>query len=74
MADYSFTNIDQSATDGSDFLAGLPAHNEYINYINRWKFLINSYLGGAHYKMGNTLQNTFTNHNQNTLADLHRHL
>ena len=28
MADYSFTNIDQSATDGSDFLAGLPAHNE----------------------------------------------
>ena len=55
MADYSFTNIDQSATDGSDFLAGLPAHNEYINYINRWKFLINSYLGGAHYKMGNYL-------------------
>jgi len=55
MADYSFTNIDQNATDGSDFLAGLPAHDEYINYINRWKFLINSYLGGAHYKQGNYL-------------------
>jgi len=54
MADYSFTNTDQGADTGSH-LEGLPAHTEYNNYIQRWKFLINSYLGGAHYKMGNYL-------------------
>jgi len=34
---------------------GLPTHDEYSNYIDRWQYLIRSYLGGAQYKMGRYL-------------------
>ena len=34
---------------------GLPVHQEYRNYINRWQYLMRSYLGGAQYKLGEYL-------------------
>ena len=55
MADIEFTKH-QFDYEGSDFnLQGLPTHEEYTNYIRRWKFLINSYLGAHHYRMGSYL-------------------
>ena len=47
MADYSTTNQDP---DFGNYTMGLPVHPEYRNYIRRWKFLINSYLGGSQYR------------------------
>lgn len=55
MADFDFTKT-QFDYEGPDYnLQGLPTHEEYTNYIRRWKFLINSYLGAHHYRMGNYL-------------------
>ncbi len=54
MAEYSLINEDNTNV-GDRFLQGLSAHKEYSNYIQRWKFLINSYLGGAQYRAGNYL-------------------
>ena len=54
MAEYSLTN-NEDTNVGERFLQGLPAHDEYVNHIKRWKFLINSYLGGAQYRAGNYL-------------------
>ena len=34
---------------------GIPVHPEYRNHINRWIFLIRSYLGGANFRMGQYL-------------------
>ena len=47
MPDYSTVNRDP---DLGNYTTGLPVHPEYRNYIRRWKFLINSYMGGAQYK------------------------
>ena len=55
MADINFTST-QFDYEGPDYgLQGLPTHEEYTNYIRRWKFLINSYLGAHHYRMGSYL-------------------
>jgi len=53
MADYSFVNQDRSL--GGSNNQGLPVHEEYHNFIRRWKFLSASYLGGVQYKMGQYL-------------------
>ena len=34
---------------------GLPTHRDYDNYINQWRFLKRSYLGGNEYKQGGYL-------------------
>lgn len=47
MAEFSTVNRDPNLPN-YDF--GLPTHPEYRNYIRRWKFLIESYLGGANYR------------------------
>lgn len=54
MADYNLTN--SNARDNSvPNLEGIPLHEEYVNYINRWNFLERSYSGGAQYRLGNYL-------------------
>jgi hypothetical protein len=53
MADYSFVN--QMSSAGGTNTQGLPTHEEYQNFIRRWKFLNASYLGGVQYKMGQYL-------------------
>lgn len=41
-----------SFTDTSGKTISLPVHRDYDLYINHWKFLKRSYLGGAEYKRG----------------------
>jgi len=41
-----------SFTDSSGKTISLPVHQDYDMYINHWKFLKRSYLGGAEYKRG----------------------
>jgi len=41
-----------SFTDASGQTISLPVHQDYDTYINHWKFLKRSYLGGAEYKRG----------------------
>jgi len=41
-----------SFTDASGQNIQLPVHQDYDAYINHWKFLKRSYLGGAEYKRG----------------------
>jgi len=41
-----------SFTDSSGKTISLPVHRDYDMYINHWKFLKRSYLGGAEYKRG----------------------
>ena len=53
MADYSLTNT--MTNYGTPNFDGIPLHDEYVNYINRWNFLERSYSGGAQYRMGNYL-------------------
>lgn len=56
MADkFSFINDNQSRDIGGFSTQGLPVHEEYNNYIRRWKFYINSYLGGTNYRQGQYL-------------------
>ena len=43
-------------TDGSGKNIQLPIHQDYDAYINHWKFLKRSYLGGAEYKRGQYLK------------------
>ena len=43
--------------NGQDDLAGefyrnIPTHEEYSNYLPRYKYMMRSYLGGLNYKMG----------------------
>ncbi len=54
MAEYSLTNSDNKDY-GTPNLDGIPLHDEYVNYINRWNFLQRSYSGGAQYRLGNYL-------------------
>ncbi len=53
MADYNLTN--KNMDYGKYNFEGIPTHEEYQNYINRWDFLQRSYSGGAQYRMGNYL-------------------
>ena len=53
MADYSLTN--KNIQHGGVNLEGIPTHEEYQNFINRWDFLQRSYDGGAQYRMGSYL-------------------
>ena len=46
--------------NGQDDLAGefyrnIPTHEEYSNYLPRYKYMMRSYLGGLNYKMGRYL-------------------
>ena len=54
MADYSLTN-EHTHSQATPNFDGIPLHDEYVNYINRWHFLQRSYSGGAQYRMGNYL-------------------
>ena len=40
---------------GGPNLEGIPVHEEYNNYINRWDYLQRSYAGGGQYRIGNYL-------------------
>lgn len=53
MADYSLVNRNQDY--GGTNLEGVPTHEEYQNFRQRWDFLQRSYNGGAQYRMGNYL-------------------
>jgi len=53
VAEFSLVNRDPEL--GGYSPEGLPTHEEYSNYIRRWKFLINSYMGGVEYRQGNYL-------------------
>ena len=53
MADFGIVNKD--GTTNIHQQTSLPLHVEYKNYIKRWHFLINSYMGGNQYKMGQYL-------------------
>ena len=44
--------LTQTFTDASGKNISLPVHQDYDTYINHWKFLKRSYLGGAEYKRG----------------------
>lgn len=46
----------KSFTDASGNSIQLPVHQDYDTYINHWKFLKRSYLGGAEYKRGQYLK------------------
>jgi len=54
MADYNLTNSNDRDSAVPN-LEGIPLHEEYVNYINRWNFLQRSYSGGAQYRLGNYL-------------------
>jgi hypothetical protein len=56
MAEYNITdkNNTYSIPTGRRF-DGIPIHEEYANYINRWEFLQRSYSGGAQYRLGKYL-------------------
>ena len=54
MADYNLTNSNDRDSAVPN-LEGIPLHQEYVNYINRWHFLERSYSGGAQYRLGNYL-------------------
>ena len=41
-----------SFTDNTGKSISLPVHQDYDQYINHWRFLKRSYLGGAEYKRG----------------------
>jgi hypothetical protein len=43
-------------TDASGKSIGLPVHQDYNTYVEHWKFLKRSYLGGAEYKRGQYLK------------------
>ena len=43
-------------TDATGNSIKLPVHQDYDTYINHWKFLKRSYLGGAEYKRGQYLK------------------
>ena len=63
MADYnSLTNRHRDL--GGPNLEGIPVHEEYQSYINRWDFLSRSYSGGAQYRMGSYLTK-YVNENSN---------
>ena len=54
MADIdAMTN--QHSEIGGPNLEGIPVHEEYNNYINRWDYLQRSYAGGGQYRVGNYL-------------------
>ena len=43
-------------TDATGNSIQLPVHQDYDTYVNHWKFLKRSYLGGAEYKRGQYLK------------------
>lgn len=51
----SFGIINEDGTSNFDRDANLPLHDEYKTHINRWHFLINSYMGGDQYRQGQYL-------------------
>jgi hypothetical protein len=53
MAEYGLVNRDPEL--GGYSTQSLPTHPEYQNFIRRWKYYINSYMGGTQYKMGQYL-------------------
>ena len=53
MADFGIVNKDGTTNIHQE--TTLPLHSEYKNNIKRWHFLINSYMGGNQYKMGQYL-------------------
>lgn len=53
MVDYNLVNRNLEANRNA--LEGVPTHEEYQNFKNRWDFLQRSYSGGAQYRMGNYL-------------------
>jgi len=70
--------INQHPDDMYYHAQGLPVHDEYGNYVDRWKYLIRSYLGGAQYKIGKYLtryvyetQGEFNNRLSQTPLDNH---
>lgn len=53
MAEFGLVNRDPEL--GGYSVAGLKTHEEYQNYIRRWRYYINSYMGGTQYKLGQYL-------------------
>ena len=47
--------MDYGITSNQDQDHQLPTHSDYGNYIEHWRFLKRSYIGGAEYKRGNYL-------------------
>ena len=52
MADVDIYGLGPTLSTVTGQTKGLPVHRDYDVYINHWKFLKRSYLGGSEYKRG----------------------